>query len=375
MKTALQALLIGFAVSLTACTQRNLDLNPDIKVYGLPERNGPDFSVTFPETSLLVNTLDIEGTRKQLQTVQLPENEAHYAKLHVVLQAVDSLSADNLVLLTEAVAQPQGKGGSHSIVIIGREQPRAYTYSDGPSSTIIDNLLLSGLEKVNNPSPSSLGILLSRCQSNTSLVELVNRTQAMPDADQWDDGSDANFAATLMTMPADRPLIQYCVGALIPMDRLNESRFNLAFNHLSHDSSRSELLTAEYSRHSSLDGDVLQAHLQLLNSDSARTQVIRIAAPRLTDLDGTLALKLVSTMAFDSGKLNIVKAIAKHTSFTSPQEIVAIVRSASFDSGREAIVKQFADQLRNISSDDQSELLDSFSFDSGRDAVRARFGW
>jgi len=227
-------------------------------------RTGPDFAEAFPDPAMLITTADIEETRKLLDTVQLPETDAHHDALLKALDDVEAIDSEHLVLLTEAVAIPPRltDGAIKSIksiikaVIDGREI--VYSRGKGEFSHVIDDLLLAGAEKLSDVGPQSFGRLVAVAQTPETIVALSDIL-----LERSDSGSTSDLAAILQEIPWDGTRTELCVEVLIPRGRLKGERADIAIESMSFDSGRTALIGAFYQSLDDLDAETLLRRVRL----------------------------------------------------------------------------------------------------------------
>ena len=333
-------------------------------------RTGPDFKEAFPDPAMLIATADIEETRELLDTVQLPETDAHHDALLKALDDVEAIDSEHLVLLTEAVAIPPRltDGAIKSIksiikaVIDGREI--AYSRGEGEFSHVIDDLLLAGAKKLSDVGPQSFGRLVAVAHTPETIVALGDIL-----LERSDSGSTSDLEAILQEIPWDGIRTELCVEVLIPRGRLKGERTDIAIESMSFDSGRTALIGAIYKSLDELDAETLLRHVRLQGFDSSRTDVVEKGVAVIDRIDGSLALALVETAGFDSGREAILKALLPKLDLRNADEMLALVRTNSYDSGREAMLKVLLPTLDRIEGSVALALVETAGFDSGREAM------
>ena len=333
-------------------------------------RTGPDFAEAFPDPAMLITTADIEETRKLLDTVQLPETDAHHDALLKALDDVEAIDSEHLVLLTEAVAIPPRltDGAIKSIksiikaVIDGREI--AYSRGEGEFSHVIDDLLLAGAKKLSDVGPQSFGRLVAVAQTPETIVVLSDIL-----LERSDSGSASDLAAILQEIPWDGTRTELCVEVLIPRGRLKDERADIAIESMSFDSGRTALIGAFYQSLDDLDAETLLRHVRLQSFDSGRTDVVEEGVAVIDRIDGSLALALVETNSYDSGREAMLKALLPKLDRIAGSLALALVETNSYDSGREAMLKALLPKLDRIAGSLALALVETNSYDSGREAM------
>ena len=333
-------------------------------------RTGPDFAEAFPDPAMLITTADIEETRKLLDTVQLPETDAHHDALLKALDDVEAIDSEHLVLLTEAVAIPPRltDGAIKSIksiikaVIDGREI--VYSRGKGEFSHVIDDLLLAGAKKLSDVGPQSFGRLVAVAQTPETIVALSDIL-----LERSDSGSTSDLAAILQEIPWDGTRTELCVEVLIPRGRLKDERADIAIESMSFDSGRTALIGAVYQSLDDLDAETLLRHVRLQSFDSGRTDVVEEGVAVMDRIAGSLALALVETNSYDSGREAILKALLPKLDRIAGSLALALVETNSYDSGREAMLKALLPKLDLHNADEMLTLVRTNSYDSGRLAM------
>ncbi len=329
-------------------------------------REGPPFKTAFPDASVLVHTQDVQGVRETLRTVLLPQSADHHTKLKALLSGIQSIDTDHLLLLTEAVAQDTGAGSQVQIrtTLQGAEW---WIRSEGKFSQTIDELLLAGAPKVSDPSPSNFGRLLSRTQDQGSLYALVELCESLGNAEDWDDGSDADFEQTLMACQVDQIREELCVTALLPRERFSTERAELALTAMSFDEGRCTILAADYARRDRLQTDAALRHVGLMSFDAGRVEALELAAPLLGPVEAKQALSLIKTARFDEGRVGILRALRTQLQFSDAEDALALVRCASFDAGRKQILETLWQETSlHLTGEELIRFVSLASFDAGR---------
>lgn len=382
---------IVYAVPLCGCAE-----------YSFPERDGPEFAVAFPDPSVLVHTTDPDGLRRVLDRTPLPDDPAHHAMLLGLLEDVDSLDTEHLLLLTQAVALPLRMGEEPSdlaisSVYVNGKQVIVATRGEGEWAPVVDELLLTGADKLTDPGATAFGRLINTTQSDEALTALT----AKLDGPGWDDGSPEALDEILEEIDFNSVRTALCVKGLIPAGRLSADRVQTALEHADFDSDRLELLTAHYAGREQIGFDELLRHVRHMSFDDGRIQVVGLAADLIDSMNGQEFAQVVEASSFDSGRVQIVTTLApkiristtgdaigvlEHASFDSARKdmleqlveradqfdvdgdgILALVKLTSFDSTKADILRLVAPRLRvNLTPDEAGRLMRAFSFDSGR---------
>ena len=332
-------------------------------------RSGPDFAEAFPDPAMLIATADIEETRELLNTVQLPQTDAHHDALLKALDDVEAIDSEHLVLLTEAVAIPprltEVETTIKSIikaVINGRDF--AYSREEGEFSHVIDELLLTGAKKLSDVGPQSFGRLVSVAQTPETIVALSDVL-----LERSDSGSTSDLEAILREIPWDGVRQELCIEVLIPRGLLKDERADIAIESMSFDSGRTALIGAIYKSLDALDAATLLRHVRLQSFDSGRTDVVEEGVAVIDRIEGSVAVALVETAGFDSGREAILKALLPKLDRIEGSVAVVLVETAGFDSGREAILKALLPKLDRIEGSVAVVLVETAGFDSGREAI------
>lgn len=373
----------------------------------VPDRTGPEFAKAFPDPAVLLTTEDITKTRKLLDTVPMPETDAHHDALRDVLAAAESVDSKHLVLLTEAVAinvrlkkSDKRKTGGQIQIHTTNGRTHIYSRMQGEYAPVIDELLLAGAKKLSDIGPESFGRLIVNTQEQKTVVALSDVL-----LEKSDDESDAALRKILKTIQVASIRHELCATVLLPRGRLNGKRADVAIESMSFDSNRANLIGAIYATRDSIDGETLYRHTKLQSFDSGRTKVVKLGAPKLSTISGATARRIVRLASFDSGKTDLLRILSsrirlenslealdflKLSSFDSARtanlkillggdfpkiragELAAFAKTASFDSDRQKILDLVAPHFDGqFTAASAKKLLNSFSFDSGRlSAVR-----
>ena len=332
-------------------------------------RSGPDFAEAFPDPAMLIATNDIEETRELLNTVQLPETDAHHDALLKALDDVEAIDSEHLVLLTEAVAIPPRltdvKTAIKSIVeavIDGRDI--AYSRGEGEFSHVIDDLLLAGAKKLSDVGPQSFGRLVSVAQTPETIVALSDIL-----LERSDSGSTSDLEMILREIPWDGVRQELCIEVLIPRGLLKDERADIAIESMSFDSGRTALIGAMYKSLDELDAATLLRHVRLQGFDSGRADVAEEGVAVIDRIEGSVAVELVETAGYDSGREAMLKVLLPKLDRIEGSVAVELVETAGYDSGREAMLKVLLPKLDRIEGSVAVELVKMAGYDSGREAI------
>ncbi len=357
MSPSLRALLPSLCLVAAACSG-----GPSI-----PLRNGPEFEVAFPDPSVLVTTNDVSDVRSLLSTVVLPATDEHHDRLLQILAEADSIGTEHLLLLTEAVALDASGTRHNTITYTNGSEVFVWSRGNGDYFQVVDELLLNGVSKVDDPSPRGFGELIGRAQTRDSVVALANKCASLDNAAKWDDGSAKDLEEILDWVRLDSIRLELCVDALLPAGRIDDARADAAVRSFSFDSGRVDFVRADYRRRNSLSAESLLAHVEEMSFDSGRTETIELGAPIVTELNGNAFLRLVETASFDDGRVKIVDTLSRRASFSDASEPLALVQAASFDSGRSKILDALvAGPFVDLNGQDLVAFVETASFDSGR---------
>jgi len=327
-------------------------------------RTGPEFSVAFPDATVLVTTTEPESVRARLANVQLPPTQAHHQQLLELLRAQPKITAPHLMLLVEAVCHPE----IGSTVYIDGARHVYPPRGKSEFSKVTDQLLSEGADKLVGLDRRWFGELIGATQSDATLHLLVDRF--LPGLD---DGSDAALRDMLAGMPGSPAAMPFLTG-LAARGNLDGERGWSAVGMLSFDEQRVALVRALAERNASVDGSRLVAIVKSLSFDDGRTKVVEALAAKVKPLSGEVVDDVLGAFSFDAGRKTSCGTFATAgTLRLDLQRLAGLARRFSFDDGRVSCVKTLASCVeRPANGDDARQLLQTFSFDSGRlDALRA----
>lgn len=371
----------------------------------LVERDGPPFAEAFPEPAALLDTDDVQATRRELARVRLPATREHHDGLLALLDGRERVTADQLLLLVEAVHLP-----AESVHISVSDASGTVVYTprgQGEFAPVVDELLLRGVDKVDGLTPRLAGRLMGRSHDDGTLDLLVQAW--LPRVDDGSDEALHELVAGFHGSPALEPLL---TRHLAPSGRLDGPAGWSLVERMSFDDGRLELIEVLLTRPTTVDGAVLEravtamafddgraraaallaqrldtidgetllAVLGQLSFDDGRLRTLDHLAPRVSALDGALARRVLGVMSFDSGRQGALERLAASGRLVvGGQGLLGLVELASFDSGRLELLRQVLPHLEgDLGGEAARSLLAGFSFDSGRqqalEAVLARCG-
>jgi hypothetical protein len=356
------SLLLLFA-SLFSCSYSTFKAS-------VPLRDGPPFSETFPDATVLVKTTDVRATRKMLWSTPLPEVREHHDRLIAILEELPAIDTDHLLLLTYAVAVPGRlsreahveEGLRVGIITDSDGVQFVYTRAKGEFTPVIDELLLKGMKKLSDPDAANFGRLLGESQTTETMIALSDHL-----LETCDTGTDSDLQLMLEHLPFDEQCVDFATLVLLPRDRLEGERRSIALKELSFDSSREKLVTAVYDRLETVPVSMLLEHIELLDFDSARVSIANAASPYIESITGVQMLEMLANFSFDSGKVEAVDALNTKVTLNGFQDVLKIMETSSFDSGATQMLGLLlASSFPTITADDLGAVCNACSFETGQ---------
>lgn len=315
------------------------------------------FHEVFPDASVLLTTSDPEGVRTQLLDVQAPTTAEHHDRLLGLLRGEQRIAAANLVLLARAVHMP---ANSFHHTDKGRWQ---WAQPGEGDAVFLDQLLLEGLDRIGPVDRRWFGELIGLQQQPTTLQLYTDRFLAV-----LDDGSETALKQMLGGMPGSPMVTPFVLGVVAKQGKLDEGRMWVAFEAVSFDEPRLELLRGLCERGIPLDDTKLVRIMQSFSFDEGRSQAFGLVTPKLLAVSTDRAKEALATFSFDSGRESAFAELGKHDSVQiTDAQLVTLASLCSFDSGRIGCVQSLHPRLAGAPNvGDAKALLAAFSFDSDR---------
>ena len=315
------------------------------------------FQDAFPDATVLLTTTDPEAVRAQLLEVQAPSTSEHHELLLGLLRGQQRIRAANLVLLARAVDMP-----THSThhTNAGRWQ---WARPGEGDAKFLDALLSEGLDHIGEIDRRWFGELIGLQQQKATLQRYCAHFLA-----QLDDGSATALQQMLGGMPGSPMVTPFVLDVIAKQGKLDEARMWVAFDAVSFDANRLELLRGLLDRGLAIDDAQLVRIMQTFSFDEARADAFLLLAPKVPALSTERAHEAVATFSFDSGRQTAFAELGKHGSVQiTDAQLVTLTALCSFDSGRIECVKSLRSRLVGTpNAVDAQALLATFSFDSDR---------
>ena len=356
----LLALVMGFAAGCDSM---------DKKVV---RRDGPPFAQTFAGAGDLIATSDVVATRALLARAILPDEAAHHDALVAALADADSVDAEHLLLLTEAVYGQEFQAlGSLGFSVSGGDATvtvNGVTFSvlkrgEGPYADVVDQLLFEGSAKLaGTVTPSEAGRMMGRSQTFDTLDAVASRV--LPDAD---DGTADCLADLLSPMSNDDVRSELVIRILLPAGKLEGARADAAVEAMGFDDARQQVVEAVIDVRADVAIDDITRWMDGMGFDGGRRSVVSAATEKLGAVTGGDLARVVEMMAFDDGRLQIVDHLVPHLQSASFEDLLTTLDHFSFDSGRTSAIERLcASEGISVNASDLPRAIDLASFDSGR---------